>query len=125
MTACVLDASAVFAFYYGEKGGEVLAPLLGSALISSVNFSEVEAKLIDLELAYDQELSAALFKEIVPFDLPQAKGAAGLIKLTRPFGLSFGDRACLALALSKGLPVYTADRIWSKLNLPIKIHLLR
>ena len=29
-----------------------------------------------------------------------------------PFGLSLGDRACLALASREGLPAMTADRSW-------------
>ena len=35
------------------------------------------------------------------------------------------DRACLALAIHKELPVLTADLFWVKLDWPIKIKLLR
>jgi PIN domain nuclease of toxin-antitoxin system len=36
-------------------------------------------------------------------------------------GLSFGDRACLALAMKLKLPAVTADQAWSKLDLPVEI----
>ena len=47
-------------------------------------------------------------------------------KLTQGYGLSLGDRACLATAIQLGLPVYTADKIWAELDLPnVKINLIR
>jgi PIN domain nuclease of toxin-antitoxin system len=35
------------------------------------------------------------------------------------------DRACLALALTRGLPADTAERSWAKLKLGIDIRLIR
>ena len=125
MTACVFDSSAVLAIFYGEKGGRSVEPLLKTALISTVNFSEVEAKLISKQIVYDQVQSESLLGQIVPFTLAQARLAANLIKVTKPLGLSLGDRACLALALERGLPVYTANQVWAKLHLPLEIRLLR
>jgi PIN domain nuclease of toxin-antitoxin system len=56
---------------------------------------------------------------------PQAHEAAGLIVLTKPAGLSLGDRACLALATTLDLPVVTADRAWSRVGLSLQISLIR
>lgn len=53
---------------------------------------------------------------IIPFDEELAFQAAGLKKDTKSYGLSLGDRACLALGQKMLLPVYTADKIWSKLQ---------
>lgn len=43
------------------------------------------------------------------------------------YGISLGDKYCLALGKILDKPVYTSDRIWKKLenHLEIKIHLIR
>lgn len=41
------------------------------------------------------------------------------------FGLSLGDRACLSLAVLRGLPVLTADRVWARLTVGIEVHCIR
>jgi PIN domain nuclease of toxin-antitoxin system len=48
-----------------------------------------------------------------------------LRRQTRDHGLSLGDRACLALAVSLGLPVMTADRAWMALDLGIEVIVIR
>lgn len=41
----------------------------------------------------------------------------------RTYGLSLGDRACLALGMALKVPILTADRIWVTAypNLPIQL----
>jgi ribonuclease VapC len=39
--------------------------------------------------------------------------------------LSLGDRACLSLGIRLNVPVLTADQIWTSLNLPITVHIVR
>ena len=39
--------------------------------------------------------------------------------------LSFGDRACLALARRLGLPALTAERAWAELDLGIPVEVFR
>ncbi len=51
--------------------------------------------------------------------------SADLRSATRAHGLSLGDRACLALARSAGLPVLTADREWRGVGLDMEIELIR
>lgn len=128
MNKIVLDASAILAVILGEPGHEKLPPeLLTSAVASTVNIAEVMAKLITggwtSDEAWEDALSAV--EEVVPFDGEQAKIAGGLITETRPFGLSFGDRACLALGTVLKAPVYTADKTWKKLRMGISIHVIR
>jgi ribonuclease VapC len=124
----VLDASAILAVLLQERGHEVLTPaILAHALASTVNLSEVAARLVrsggDPEDAWLDSLSSV--REVVAFDQSQARTAARLVPQTQSLGLSFGDRACLALALTVKVPVYTADKNWKKLNLGLTIHLIR
>jgi PIN domain nuclease of toxin-antitoxin system len=70
--------------------------------------------------------SLAFFSfEVVPFDADQAAIAAELRRTTRSKGLSLGDRACLALAVSRGTVALTTDRIWGEIDLPVEIRVLR
>jgi PIN domain nuclease of toxin-antitoxin system len=65
------------------------------------------------------------FDCIEDFNIEQAIIAGSFISVTKDYGLSLGDRACLALAKYKNIPVLTADKTWTKLNLGIKIKLIR
>lgn len=127
MTAVVLDASAVLALIFGEAGANKVLPMMGGAVISAVNFSEVVSKLADLgaEAQAASAQVASLGMTLVAFDEAQAVAAAALRPLTRHLGLSLGDRACLALASLRGLPAVTADRDWQKLGDGWRIVLIR
>jgi ribonuclease VapC len=46
-------------------------------------------------------------------DADLALRAGAMVLMTRPFGLSLGDRLCLALATHEKVPVLTADTAWS------------
>jgi len=123
----VLDASAVIAFLRRESGADVVASVLPGPSISAVNLSEVATWLSDagteerkIRLTLD-----GLHLQCNAFDEESAFRAAGLRKATRGKGLSFGDRACLALARRLALPVLTADRSWAELDLGIEVKLIR
>lgn len=123
----MLDASALLAMLQGEPGGEVVQELLKTAVISSVNWSEVAQKALDWQAEVEglrQELGA-LGLEVLPFTAAVAETTARLRSSTRQAGLSLGDRACLAVAAVLGLPAVTADRIWLDLGLPIEIRAVR
>jgi PIN domain nuclease of toxin-antitoxin system len=62
---------------------------------------------------------------VVDFTKRQSLFTAQFWPQTKQYGLSLGDRACLALAKERELPVLTTDRVWSKLNLGIKIEVVR
>jgi PIN domain nuclease of toxin-antitoxin system len=127
MNDLVLDSSALLALMRGEKGAEKVAAILPRAVVSTVNQAEVQSKLVSAGL--DEKLAWWHIEEIgcvsVPFDEEQARIAGGLVRTTRPFGLSLGDRACLALALQRKAAVYTTDRVWSDLSLGIQIEVIR
>jgi PIN domain nuclease of toxin-antitoxin system len=44
---------------------------------------------------------------------------------TKSIGLSFGDRACLALGIILNQPVLTTDRLWVSINVGVEVRLLR
>jgi PIN domain nuclease of toxin-antitoxin system len=123
----VLDASALLAYLFEEPGGEVVAAIIDGACISAVNLSEVATRvarngLTPNEFAGDIE---RLNLEVVPFLADDALAAANLEPHTRRFGLSLGDRACLALGLARREPVYTADRVWAELDIGAKVLTIR
>lgn len=68
---------------------------------------------------------SAMDLRVVPFDEPQARTAARLRSVTRHAGLSFGDRASLALGERLGYPVVTADRVWAGLELGVEVVVIR
>ena len=124
----VVDASALIAFLRKEAGHERVGREATGGVISSVNLAETYSRLFDLAErapAEWQEAFAPLRLTIVSFDSAAAVSAAELRPVTRAFGLSLGDRACLALAIDRDLPVLTADRAWAALNLGVEIRLIR
>jgi ribonuclease VapC len=124
----VLDASAILAVIGGEPGTEKLIPdLLARAVCSTVNLAEVHAKLVSSGWTSDQawEDATSPVREVVPFDEEQARTAGDLVIQTRHLGLSLGDRACLALGIALKVPVYTAERVWKKLNMGVRVHVIR
>ena len=62
---------------------------------------------------------------VIPFDQEQAVAAGLLRTQTKRFGLSFGDRACLVLAMKLDLPALTADKSWELLAVGAKVRLIR
>lgn len=120
---CVHDASAVLAMLRGEPGASRVETLLSGSVISTVNWAEVigrsVARGVDTDgLAY--ELMGSGLK-IAPFDLAEAERCGRLWSETWRLGLSLADRACLATALVRDLPVLTADRAWNDLDIGIPI----
>lgn len=124
----VLDASAFLALLHKETGYAEVEKVLPYAIMSAVNLSEVIAVLINIGITTDEagDIASEFINEIIPFDARQASEAAFLRKETKPHGLSFGDRACIALAQQRQLEVLTADKAWGKLKIrDLKIHVIR
>ncbi len=125
----VLDASAVLAYLQDENGSDKVHEILseGKGMLSAVNYAEVVGKLLEAGMAEGTVKTALelLDLHIEPLDDEQAWQAGVLRTATRALGLSLGDRACLALAQVKKLPVITADRHWEKLTTGLTITQLR
>jgi PIN domain nuclease of toxin-antitoxin system len=128
VNSIVLDASALLAVLNREPGAEKLtSQLLSAATSSTVNLAEVQSKLVSRGIKPDEAWEATIspIRESAVFTDEQAKIAGSLIARTSAFGLSLGDRACLALGIALKAPVYTADRSWKNLKLGVRIHLVR
>src|ERR1035438_10130391 len=103
MNEVVFDASAMLALLHHERGEEKLTgDILARSVASTVNLAEVQTKLVkkgyDPAEAWDDTLSSIAAAE--PFTSEQAKIAGSLIAQTEKYGLSLGDRSCLALAIA-------------------------
>jgi PIN domain nuclease of toxin-antitoxin system len=123
----VLDASALLAFLFSEAGADEVAELVETSCLSTVNLAEVLGRFArdghDCGLVRQRLEATSL--EIVPFSPRQAEAAAKLVPACRPLGLSLGDRACIALALERGVPALTADRTWLDLDVPVQLRVIR
>lgn len=116
----ILDASAVLAVVLDEPGEAlVLEAMAAGAEMSSVNAEEVASRLyregwttVEIRTLF-QELSIL----VLPFDFDAAVLSGQYRPATQPFGLSLGDRACLAMGYLQACPVLTADRAWAQLDL--------
>ena len=128
MPETVIDASALLALLNAEPGADIVVDALPGGIISSVNLSEVIAKLCDAgmpEKAIRQALQPLGLK-IVPFDEEQSYQAGLLRSFTQDAGISLGDRACLNLDQMLGVSALTADKEWADLSVgPMIIKVIR
>ena len=132
MPTSVLDASALLALMQDEAGADrVERAIAEGALASTLNWAEVLSRLVQAGGDPFEITTRALPAEgvgdlvLVPFDIEQARETARLRRPTRSLGLSLADRAALALARLRGLPVLTTDRAWRSMRLAIKIEVIR
>lgn len=123
----VVDASVVLAVVREEPGSDVALSKLDNALISSVNVCEVLYKIVasggSMESA--QWIIGKLPIVSIPFCNEQALVAASIHKKTHRKGISFADRACLALGLTHDVPVLTGERKWQSLGIDVKVETFR
>ncbi len=115
----ILDASAILALLYEEPGhGIVIEALDAGAMACSVNLAEAATVMIRDGMQADQAEATILELPLTTRDADRALAlrAAKLYPETKRFGLSLGDRLCLALAAREGRPVLTTDRAWTNVG---------
>jgi ribonuclease VapC len=127
MASAVLDASAVLALLNAERGAHMVSAALDDALLSIVNYAEVISKLVERGAPLEQARSAlaTIGIPIADFDRALADRTGALRASTSRFGLSLGDRACIALAERERARVLTSDRRWADVNCGAEIQLIR
>lgn len=123
----VLDASALLALFFEERGAGRVAEVWPLACISAVSLSEAVSKLVDrsVEDSRIDRMLRHLEIEVVPFDRSMAERAGRLRAHTKRLGLSFADRACLATAAARSSAAMTADRAWEPLSGMVGIEFIR
>ena len=110
-----------------EPGGDLVETYLPQSIISAVNWSEVLQTMqrhgadttgtrADLE---------ALGVGFMPFEAIDAELSASIWKQGQPYGLSLGDRACLALGMRLHASIITADKVWLEAYPNLDIQLIR
>ena len=129
MTAVVLDASALLALILGEPGSEKVQGVLTDCAMTTVNLAEVVGHFARIGA---READIRLMLDPLPFvrvalDEELAFTAGLMLPATRRIRLSFGDRACLALANKLGVRALTADRGWQRIAkaVGVEIELIR
>jgi ribonuclease VapC len=122
-----LDASALIALLRQEPGWETVDAALEHSVICAVNLTESIAKLIHKggEPRLIERLLRDLALEVVPFDEELAWLSLDLCPLAWTHGISFADRACLALARHLKLCALTSDADWKRLGAGIPVTLFR
>lgn len=128
MNSSVLDASAILAILFDERGAERLTEeILDGSVVSAVNLAEVQTKLVKMGRTPDDAWVDALSLGIAtePYTSGHARIAGGLILRTEKYRLSLGDRSCLALAIALKAPVYTTEQAWKNLKVGVPIHVIR
>ena len=121
-----LDASALLALLLKEPGWErVFGAIFVDSPITTVNFAEVATRYALRGAAPDvvRNLRRRAPLVLVPVDEDLAVEAAVMAPLTKPAGLSLGDRLCLALAKREGLPALTADRKWKEVETAVGVEI--
>ena len=126
----ILDSAAVIAFLNREIGHEAITDALAAgAGVCTASIAEAIAVLVRRGLSAADAVEAVAELPIAVFDvdLELAQTAGTMAQATRQFGLSLGDRLCLALAAREHVPAITADRIWAQAGpvVGVEVRLIR
>jgi PIN domain nuclease of toxin-antitoxin system len=125
----VLDASALLAALLGEPGADRVDAVIDGAMMSTVNLAEVVGHLA--KAGADRSSVVAILAGLpinhVPPDETLAMEAGLLRRVGEAYGLSMGDRFCIAQARRLGLTALTADRVWLRAAGPLdfRVELIR
>lgn len=126
---CVLDASAVLAWLFGERGEQAVDRVLEHAAISAVNLAEVLYRCDEAGMRSDylQRDLEALGLRVVAFideDADLVREVRRAARRERQ-SLALADCCCLATGLRLNLPVVGGDQAWERLQLGIDVHPIR
>ena len=123
----VLDASAILAVLQGEEGSAEISGRVHGGMVSAVNLAEVVARLHEGGGSEEEVRRTVARLQLleIPFDPSDAWRTGLLRRRTRSAGLSLADRACISLAVSRGVPALTMDAAWGRLGLGNAVRVVR
>jgi PIN domain nuclease of toxin-antitoxin system len=118
MKPVIADTSAIIAFLNFEPGADEVRQVLPRIRLTMVNLAEIVAVVGRHRVgrSWIEQRVFRVFPELLPFDREHAYLCGALEAITRPKGLSLGDRACLAAGLLLGWPVLTAESRWVEID---------
>jgi ribonuclease VapC len=126
---CVLDASAVLAWLFGERGERIVDRMLEHAAISTVNLAEILYRADEEGMPTEglQRDLEALGVRVVPFVDEDARLLVEVRRTVRRQGLrlSLADCCCLATGVRLNLPVVASDQAWEQLRIGVDVVSLR
>ena len=127
MSKFILDSSVVLAFIHREPGYDKVSQIIKNSYLSTVNFSEIISKLYiyNFTKIEVEDIIKKLRINLINFDKTVAIETGRLKYSNKQYGLSLGDCACIATAMINHLDIVTADKVWLKLDLPVKIITIR
>jgi ribonuclease VapC len=128
----VLDSSAILALLHEEPGANKVASIMASSApralqLGAANLAEIVGKSVDAGVA--SAVVLRLLKDagvsVEPVTAEDGRIAGSMRAIPGGKQLSLGDRCCLALAIRSDAEVWTADRAWADLDLPVRVQLIR
>lgn len=123
----VIDASALLAWMFRERGADTVGRLLPFSVVPAPNLVEVLYRAPERgHQTAPSDLRRhvlAMGVRVEPFGEQDVSRAAALIGQSRAAthraSLSLGDGLCLAVAERLGLPVTGGDQLWATLDLRV------
>jgi PIN domain nuclease of toxin-antitoxin system len=127
--SCVLDASAVLAWLFDERGASTVEKVLDVSALSTINLAEVLYRC-DEEGMRTESLERdlrGLGVRIESFTAEDAQIIQEVRRVVRREGarLSLADCCCLATGIRLNVPVVGGDRAWECLRLGIDVRPFR
>ncbi len=125
----MVDASAVLAWIFDERGSDAVEKVLGVSALSTVNLAEVLYRADEDGMRTDgleQDLRD-LGVQIEPFVADDAERVKVIRRQSRKkkLSLSLADCCCIATAQRLGVQVVGGDREWDALDLEVEIQPFR
>jgi PIN domain nuclease of toxin-antitoxin system len=118
----------LIAYLKGEPGEAAVEEwLVRGAAVSALTIQELVSKIVQGGGTKDDAVATAdeLGTPVHDLTQPLAIEVGAMITVTKPKGLSHGDRACLSLAKQLGVPAVTADRAWSDIADVLGVEIMR